>query len=441
MEETIIIQKTQATSNKYLKAKKYNTKIFPLYKMFSWDLLFYYSINFLFLTQVKGFSASNVLLLDALYKVFQLISQIPCINIAEKLGKRKSLIIANVSVALSIFILLLVQNMTHTIISYIFMGFGYALKDLCDPLFLRDCITAKEHPGTAFTNLDGKGSSYYYFFDAITSISCGFLFIFNNYLPIILCFGMCIISCIFAFKFKIYEDPNIKQKLEETGNYKKYFKELKSAFKNIFQSHRLKALFLFSGMFSAILALRSTIASSLFTEIGIKEEYFGIIFAILTIISAISSKNQNFFHKTLKNKVLTYFSLIFSGSFIVIGLTALFCHNFTFGVCVILLLYTMQYTIKGPYYTLLKRYLNSFTTPTMVTKIYSANTIVQSLLSSIMCYFASILLGFTSTSYAITILGCIFFIIFIFILDYMKDKIGLKPDEYKKSDIHFTELH
>lgn len=271
----------EETSDKYLKAKKFNKKIFPIYKMFSWDLLFYYSINFLFLTQVKGLFASNVLLLDAFYKIFQLIAQIPCINIAEIFGKRKSLIIANTLVALSIFILIFSQNMTHAIISFMFMGFGYSLKELCDPLFLRDCITTKEHPGTAFTNADGKGSAYYYFFDAITSISCGFLFVFNNYLPIILCLTMCIISCIFAFNFKIYEDPSRRKKLEETRNYKTYFKDLKIAFKNIFKSRRLKALFLFSGMFAAILSLRSTVASSLFEEIGLKEEYFGVIFAVL----------------------------------------------------------------------------------------------------------------------------------------------------------------
>ena len=33
--------------------KKTNTKLFPIYKMFSWDLLFYYSIIYLFHIWVK----------------------------------------------------------------------------------------------------------------------------------------------------------------------------------------------------------------------------------------------------------------------------------------------------------------------------------------------------------------------------------------------------
>ncbi len=431
----------EQTNEKFLNAKKFNRKIFPIYKMFSWDLLFYYSVSFLFLTGVKGFSASDVLLFDAFYTVFKFLSQIPSINITEMIGKRKSIILSNILVAISILILLICKEKWHAILSMAIMGFGYSLKVLCDPIFLRDQITVKEHPGTAFTNLDGKGSAFWYAFDAVTAVSCGFLFVFNNYLPMLLCFGMCIISCIFAFAFKPYEDSNKKTKMQESGSYIEYFKDLRTAFRNIFKSRRLKALFLFSGMFAAILTLRSTVASSLFTEIGVKEEYFGLIFAALTLLSSISSKYQNIFHKALKNRVLTYFSLIFSTSLIVIGLTATFSKNFTIMICIILAMYAIQYIIKGPYYTLIKRYLNSFSSPTMVTKIYSVNTLVESLFSAIMCYIASLLLEFTSTTYTIIFLGCFFIIAFIFILDYMKDKIGLKPEEYKKSDIYFTEVH
>jgi len=219
-----------------------------------------------------------------------------------------------------------------------------------------------------------------------------------------LCLGMCIISTLIAFNFRQYKDPNKKEKLEENGSYKTYFKDLKIAFRNIFKSRRLKALFLFSGVFAGILSLRSTVASSLFTEIGVKEEYFGIIFAILTCISAISSKYQNIYHKKLKNRVLTCFSLIFSGYFIIIGLTSIISQNYTFTLVVIILLYAIQYIIKGPYYTLIKRYLNSFSSSSMSTKIYSVNTIVESLCSGIVCYLASKLLEFTSTKYGIAII-------------------------------------
>ena len=194
-------------------------------------------------------------------------------------------------------------------------------------------------------------------------------------------------------------------------------------------------------MFAAILALRSNVASSLFTEIGVKEEYFGIIFAGLTLFSAVSSKFQNLYHKAFKNRVLTYFSVIFSTSLLVIGLTAIFSKNFVFTFFTVFVMYALKYIIKGPYYTLIKIYLNSFSSSTMATKIFSENTLIESLFSTIMCFFASLLLDFTTTAYSIAILGCIFLILFMFILDYMKDKIGLKPEEYDKKDINFMEIH
>ena len=429
------------TEEKILKAKKYNAKIYPIYKMFSWDLLFYYSINFLFLTQVKSLTPSNVILLDGFFTLFKFIAQIPSISMAEVVGKRRSLIIANFSVTLSIIILLISRNLNDAIIANAFMGIGFSMKSLCEPIFLRDCITAKEHPGSVFTAVDGRGSSFAYLFDAITASFCGYIFIFHKYLPMLLCLSMCIISCLITLNFKSYEDPKKKVKFNKHGALKTYYHDLRIAFQNIFKSDRLKALFLFSGLFAAILAIRSTIASSLFHEIGIKEEYFGIILATLTLFSAIASRFPNIIHKKLKNRVLACFSLTFTASMIAIGLVSMFCHNFTVAVCSILVLYSVQYIIKGPYYTLLKKYLNSFSSETMSTRIYSANTLSECLVSVVMCYITSLFLNITSTAFTITFLGCALFITFIMILEYMQDRIGLKPEEYKKSDIYFTEVH
>ncbi len=97
----------ELTEEKIIKAKNYNSKLFPMYKMFSWDLLFYYSINFLFLTQAKGLTASTILFGDSFYYIFKIIFQIPCVNLIEIMGKRKALIFGNISLSISILILIL----------------------------------------------------------------------------------------------------------------------------------------------------------------------------------------------------------------------------------------------------------------------------------------------------------------------------------------------
>ena len=74
------------------KAKKINVNLYTRYKMFSWDLLFYYAIIFLFFTQTKGINAADVLLAESFYPIFKIIFLIPATLLIDSLGKRKSLI-------------------------------------------------------------------------------------------------------------------------------------------------------------------------------------------------------------------------------------------------------------------------------------------------------------------------------------------------------------
>ena len=98
------------------------------------------------------------------------------------------------------------------------------------------------------------------------------------------------------------------------------------------------------------------------------------------------------------------------------------------------------YIIKGPYNTLIKRYYNSFSTPEINTKIYTAKSFIESLVRSLMLFFASFLMSSTDIAYTLLIIGCILAILFILLLDYMKTRIGLKPEEYNKKDIEFRLL-
>ena len=75
-----------------------NLKLYPIYKMFSWDLLFYYAIIFLFLLKAKGLSASEIFFADAFYPIFKLLFQFRCIRISDYLGKRKAILIGNIFV-------------------------------------------------------------------------------------------------------------------------------------------------------------------------------------------------------------------------------------------------------------------------------------------------------------------------------------------------------
>ena len=416
-------------------AKAYNRKLFPIYKMFSWDLLFYYSIIFIFFVQTKGFTASEIMFADAFYPVAKFIFQVPCVNIVDKFGKRIGIILGNILVCSSILFVIFCPNLKILILINILMSVGYNFKDLCDTNLLNECIEEGSSKNHIFSKIDGKGASSFYYFDAISTCFTGFLFVINPYLPIYICFIICIVATLVSFNFKIFETEKFKN---ETSKNVEYIKSLKFSYKSILNSPRLRTLITFSGFFYGILSLSTTLMSSLLTELKIPNQYYGIIFSCLIICSALSSNKQNYFHKKFKNRLLTYFSLTYSFSLIAIGLISYANFNIKFTIMFVFIMLSIQYIIKGPYWTLIKRYLNSFTNPEITTKIYSLDTLAGSSIRTLISLFCSWLLGVTSTFVTYAILGCVLSVIFIFLLDYMKTRVGLKPEEYSDIDINFA---
>ena len=421
-------------------AKQKNVKIYPIYKMFSWDLLFYHSIVFLFMNQIKGLSASEIFIGDAFYLIFKLVFQPFVPMIVNIVGKRKGTIIGNIFASISIlYVILAGPSLTNYIISNMIMSIGYVFKGTCEATILDECIESMEKKNSIFAKKDGRGSAYWYMFEAISSMSTGFLFVINGYIPMYLCFIFCIIGTLISFKFEHYE-VKLQRKKEEypIKTLTSKISLAKQEYLFILKSKRLRALLMFSGLFYGMLYIRSTITSSILVDIEIPDKYFGIISAVLTIFASISTAKQHLFHRKLHNKVLTVFSLTYSISMILMGLTAIININYTLTLIIIFAMMIIQNIIKGPYYTLIKRYLNSFSNEHISVKIYSINGLVEDLSGALLSLALSALLNYTTTSYAVLFIGIISLIVFINILDYMKTRLGLRPEEYRKEDIEFV---
>lgn len=136
--------KEQKEKNKRLKKKRrINAVIYPIYKVFAWDLLCYYSIEYLFLTITKGLSPSQVLIIAAIYIISKVIFQIPAVIIAEYLGKRKSIIIGNAMVVLHMVLLINSPSFLVIMLSQMISGLGYDIKAICDGNLLYDSVATK----------------------------------------------------------------------------------------------------------------------------------------------------------------------------------------------------------------------------------------------------------------------------------------------------------
>ena len=118
------------TKKEEIKAKRRNAKLFPIYKMFSWDLLFFYSTQYLFYTMVKGISAGEILKLDAFFPLFIIVMQQPAAICADFLGRKKSLVIGNIIMVTYILLLILLPGMIGIFIANIIYAFGYNLRGI-----------------------------------------------------------------------------------------------------------------------------------------------------------------------------------------------------------------------------------------------------------------------------------------------------------------------
>ena len=404
--------------------------------MLSWDLLFYYSINFIFLTQVKGFSASEVLLAEAFYPFCKVLLLMPLTALANKLGKRKSLIVANIVNVFSILSYIIAQNLIYIFIGQLLSAIAYDIKGVVETNLLYDSLPKNEKRGHMFSKIDGKGSSWYYYIDAVTSVASGFLYVINGYLPFVLCLICCIISTILSFKFEDISKPN-QIKLST----KQYYKDLKHSFRYMLQSNRLKLLFIFGSVFSALLSVLVSLRSGILEQIQVPEQYFGIIFALLGMASGFTAKNQNRIHSKYRNKTLGVISIPTAISCIILGFFVLGNLPFKVTIVLVLAMYLIQFIAKGAFYTLIRRYLNNFTTSSLRNKITSAYNLIESLVRVLVALFASWILKITTASNAVLVIGCISTIFIVLLIDIMKDKVGLKPEEYSKKEIEFLELH
>ena len=413
------------------KVKKQNAKLFPIYKMFSWDLLFFYSTQYLFFTMVKGLSAGEILKVNAFYPLFIIIMQMPSAICADIIGRRKSIILGNLAMVMYILLLLILPGVWGIFIANIVYAFGYSLKGVQETNILYDSVATKGGEGL-YPKINAKGASGYYILDGIASLASGYLFVINGYLPMAICLAFTIISTIIATRFKdIY--VNKLEANEVQNKIKEYKEDFKISIKNIINSKRLRALLIFMGIFNAIISITNTYKGNILIHLEVNPETFSIINAVLTFISGMGVVFQDKIHKKFKNKSLTFLSLTYVISIILVGLLLYFQTNSVLPV--VLVLFAFINIPMANYYILSERYSKNFSTPKTRVRISFAIEITTNIIEATLLFLTGVLLDGTNIVFATLFIGLSFLLLFTLILDYMKGRIGLNAEQYDKKDI------
>lgn len=398
--------------------------------MFSWDLLFFYSTQYLFFTLTKGITAGEILKVDAFYPLFIMIMQLPAAICGDFLGRKKSIVVGNAIMILYVLVLIVLPGIFGIFIANIIYSFGYSLKIIQETNILYDSTATKGGEGL-YPKINAKGASGYYILDGIASLIAGYLFVINGYLPMYICLIFTIISTIIAINFKdIYK----LEGSQKSNRLKEYKEDFKYSIKNIMKSKRLKALLIFMGLFNAIITIMSTFKGNILTELDVKPETFSIINAVLTFISGIATTFQNKIHKNFRNKTLTVLSIAYVFSMIIIGtLLYIKINNI---LPMVLILFAVRNISMSNYYVLSERYSKNFSTPKTRARISFATEFYTNIIEAIFLFLAGILLDATNIRFATLSVGIVFLVLFILALNYMRTRIGLNPEEYNEEDIN-----
>ena len=181
----------------------------------------------------------------------------------------------------------------------------------------------------------------------------------------------------------------------------------------------------------------TTYRSDLLIDIGVTEEQFAIIYAVLSLIAAISATFSKKVQKHFKNKTLTVLSLSYIISTVFVGFIAINLNN-NIALPLVLMFYAITKLCSSQWFVTQYTYLKNFTTPESRNKISFTYEFITGIAASIMSLIGAVILDYLNIRYAVLIVGLLFLAVMIVILDYMRTRFGLKPSQYTKEDIEFT---
>lgn len=414
------------------KIRKHNLKLYPRYLMLGFDLLFYYGIRVMFLTEVKGITSSQILLSSTIYAFSMIIMQVPATLLTSKLGYKNTAITGNILNIIWALILITFKSFAGLALSQVISGTAFALKYVSESNLLSSSIPQAPtyQRNEIFSRLDKKGFSRYCIFSAISIIISGFLYNINPYIPIFLSLICIIASTAISFNFNDIREEESKQ------SFKDYMKDLKKGYKFITKSKRLRALLVMTGAVWGIIGLLDSYQLTLLQDIGATSVQIGIIFAMFELTRGLLSNTAIDFNKKFKNKSLTNILLTFAIGFILAGIIAFSHIPFYTKLITIVVILLVMGGANAIDQILAKKYVNNFTSSKILPAIYSAKSICDNLLRTVITLLGALVLGIYNIDIATVAMGIFILILTLGLTVYSKDKLGLKPEEYTQKDIY-----
>jgi len=188
-------------------------KIYPVYFGFSADLLFWVAIDSLFLTIVKGFSASQIVFITDFALIVSIILNIPIRMIVSKIGNIASVRIGSLLVMIASVILTFSSMYPMFLLGMTLKYVGVTFYEI-HSVILKNNLKSVDRSDD-FSKIQTRGYTYYSSFTAVIAFVATPMFNLNNYLPMYCCVGCTVIAFVLSWFLKDYSG-NIAQQQDMT---------------------------------------------------------------------------------------------------------------------------------------------------------------------------------------------------------------------------------
>ncbi len=291
----------------------------------------------------KGLSFAEIMLLSSIASVTVVICEVPTGAVADKIGRKASMLLGALLWAVSLLIFVFGNNFYIFAVAEIIFSIGSTFKSGSDVALIYDSLKA-EGQENRFQEIEGKAKSYLLYAQAVGSIAASFLYEINKELPLIISAVFVFISVIIGLNLS---EPPIENKKGKYGE--KYLKQIKDSGIYVMNHVKVRSIILYSMMFFVFYRVGFFLVQPYFEGVNIPVKLFGLIFFFFNIVAAQVSKNAHKIMKATKGKTLILLSVLMVVSFLLMGLS-----KWWIGVIPMML----QQVARGLYHPTVRKHLN-----------------------------------------------------------------------------------
>lgn len=252
-----------------------NIKLFYIYIFFLKFDLWFAVVPLFFLD--KGFNLTQFTLAGSIWYISNLLFEVPAGSLADRLGKKVSMLVALLSLSLSLFILAFSQSFFHVFTAYVLWGFSASFETGTYTAFLYDSLKSSRKEGD-FRKVMGRVSALTIIAAALGSIASGYLGSVDLSLPIKINASIPLLLSPFLLFFR---EPKVANVREPT-----YLLHIKKSVRYI-SGHKLVAcLVLYTSILGAGVWALHSFYQPLLDSFGVPVERIGVLYSTFRLAGA-----------------------------------------------------------------------------------------------------------------------------------------------------------